>query len=101
MQQAQTIAENIRNAQNVENQKLQMQADILDKRAENASATTQNIVGSVVGGIDTILNGAYDYGKLFAGMAKSPDGANAIYGRYGRQQRERKIKKKNNDTNLG
>lgn len=101
LQQAQTIAENIRNTQNIENQKLQMLADIVDKRSENASATTQNIVGSVVGGIDTILNGANTYGQMLAGMAKSPDGANAILGRYGRQQRERKIKKKNNDTNLG
>lgn len=101
LQQSQTIAENIRNTQNVENQKLQMLADIVDKRAENASATTQNIVGSVVGGIDTILNGANTYGQMLAGMAKSPDGTNAILGRYGRQQRERKVKKKNNDTNLG
>ena len=101
LQQSQTIAENIRNTQNVENQKLQMLADIVDKRAENASATTQNIVGSVVGGIDTILNGANTYGQMLVGMAKSPDGANAILGRYGRQQRERKVKKKNNDTNLG
>ena len=101
LQQAQTIAENIRNTQNVENQKLQMLADITDKRAENASATTQNIVGSVVGGIDTILNGANTYGQMLAGMAKSPNGANAIYGRYGRQQRERRVKKKNNNKNAG
>ena len=101
LQQSQTIAENIRNTQNVENQKLQMLADIVDKRAENASATTQNIVGSVVGGIDTILNGANTYGQMLAGMAKSPNGANAIYGNIGKQQRERKVKKKNNDTNLG
>lgn len=101
LQQAQTIAENIRNTQNVENQKLQMLADVVDKRAENASATTQNIVGSVVGGIDTILNGANTYAKMLAGMAKSPNGANAIYGRYGRQQRERRVKKKNNNKNAG
>ena len=101
LQQSQTIAENIRNTQNVENQKLQMLADIVDKRAENASATTQNIVGSVVGGIDTILNGANTYGQMLAGMAKSPDGANAIYGSIGKQQRERKVKKKNNDKNAG
>lgn len=101
LQQSQTIAENIRNTQNVENQKLQMLADIVDKRAENASATTQNIVGSVVGGIDTILNGANTYGQMLAGMAKSPNGANAIYSSIGKQQRERKVKKKNNDTNLG
>lgn len=101
LQQAQTIAENIRNTQNVENQKLQMLADIVDKRAENASATTQNIVGSVVGGIDTILNGANTYAQMRAGLAKSPNGANAIYGSIGRQQRERKVKKKNNDKNVG
>lgn len=101
LQQSQTITENIRNTQNVENQKLQMLADIVDKRAENASATTQNIVGSVVGGIDTILNGANTYGQMLAGIAKSPDGANAIYGSIGRQQRERKVKKKNNDKNAG
>ena len=78
-----------------------MLADIVDKRAENASATTQNIVGSVVGGIDTILNGANTYGQMLAGMAKSPDGANAIYSSIGKQQRERKVKKKNNDKNAG
>lgn len=96
LQQAKTIAENIRNTQNVENQKLQMLADIVDKRAENASAINQNIVGSVVGGVDTILNGANAYTQMLAGMAKSPNGANAIYGNIGRQQRERKVKKKNN-----
>ena len=101
LQQAQTIAENVRNAQNVENQKLQMLADIVDKRAENASATTQNIVGSVVGGADSILNGANIYAQMLAGMAKSPNGANAIYGNIGRQQRERKLKKKNNNKNAG
>ena len=101
LQQAQTIAENIRNTQNVENQKLQMLADVVDKRAENASATTQNIVGSVVGGIDTILNGANAYTQMLAGMAKSPNGANAIYGNIGRQQRERRVKKKNNNKNAG
>lgn len=100
LQQAKTVAENIRNAQNIENQKLQMLADIVDKRSENASAITQNTIDSVVGGIDTILNGANAYNQLLAGLAKSPSGTKAILGITGRQQRERKSKKKNNDTNI-
>ena len=99
LQQAQTIKENIKDAQNVENQKLQMLAGLVDKRAENATATTQNIVGSIAGGIDTLLNGVNQYEQLLAGLAADPNGSNAIVGNAGRNTnwRKRAYKKKDNE----
>lgn len=99
LQQGQTIAENIRNHQNVENQKLQMLSEIVDKRAENATATTQNIVGAVQSGIGTLLNGANQYEQLLAGLAANPNGTNAIYGNIGKREREKKDNKNNKNKN--
>lgn len=99
LQQGQTIAENVRNAQNVENQKLQMLAEIVDKRAENATATTQNIVGAIQGGVNTILNGANQYEQLLAGLAASPNGSDAVYGQVGKTTNWRKKAYKKKDDN--
>lgn len=99
LQQAQTIKENIKDAQNVENQKLQMLAGLVDKRAENATATAQNITGSFVGGIDTLLNGLNQYEQMLAGLAASPNGADAVYGQVGKTTNWRKKAYKKKDDN--
>ena len=94
LQQGQTIAENVRNAQNVE-----MLAEIVDKRAENATATTQNIVGAIQGGVNTILNGANQYEQLLAGLAANPNGSDAVYGQVGKTTNWRKKAYKKKDDN--
>ena len=99
MLQTNEMREDIRDAQNIENQKLQMLAGLVDKRAENATATNQNIVGSIAGGVDTLLNGVNQYEQLLAGLAANPNGADAVYGQIGKTTswRKKAYKKKDNE----
>lgn len=86
---AQTIAENIKNIQNVENQKLLMQADIVNKQSENDANLTRNIVGGINSGVRTLLTGLNEQERMMIAGIDSPEGDNAIYGITGKRIRER------------
>lgn len=83
------INENIRNARNVENQKLLMYANIADKQSENDANLTRNIVGGVNSGIRTLLTGLNEQERMMIAGIDSPEGDNAIYGITGKRIRER------------
>ena len=95
LQQGETIARNIQNAQNVENEKLKLLAGLIDKRAENATATINNITGAVSSAANSIGK-AYDtYSELIGGLSRSPDGAAAAMGSYSTNARnDRKAQRK-------
>lgn len=80
MQQAHTIAQNIRNQQAVEHAKLQALANLQDKRSENQTSKIHNIVGASNAALNTLLNGLNSYEQLLAGLSKNEHGTDATVG---------------------
>jgi len=99
--QQQQMAANIKNAQDIYNLKQQLLVDLFDKRAENATTTTENITGAVNSAAQSLINGINTREQLLAGLAKDPNGAAYIYGKAGEGIMDKLIKRitKRNNNN--
>lgn len=87
-EQTKTIAENIRNTQNIENQKLLMTANMVDKQSENDANLIRNTIGGINSGVRTLLTGLNEQERMMIAGIDSPEGDNAIYGVTGKRIRE-------------
>lgn len=83
------INENIRNATNIENEKLAMMMGMVDKQSENDANLTRNIVGGINSGVRTLLTGLNQKEQMMIAGIDSPEGDNATYGTIGKRIRER------------